>query len=301
MKLDCRILAGVALAIGFGVGNTFAATCPTGYSIVGKNMAFNFGQPIDGACPLGGGQKIREIPDEFLAIYNGFKAGSTTKICGAGYMDGSTCKTYTTGHCNSGYLDMGTIGASAFSAPGPNNNCYMPGYHYKTMTDEVYFIYNGFKVGSTTTLCGTDAYRSGSSCVSLTQVGCPSGYKNIVAAQTALSPLGMDGACAKGKHTFSTNQSCDDENLTDDKCLLVCPDGEQYTGVGTCAALCSAGATTLNLGNGLSIPMYDTKQIEPSINIGMTGGTCYVNLVPGATNDSALMVQYGNSLYHTVE
>ena len=292
----------MVLSVGVVVGDSFAATCPSGYTMVGQNLAFNFGQPVNGACPLGEGQKIREIPDEFLAIYNGFKAGSTVTICPDGqYLDGSTCKSFTAGHCNSGYNDMGTIGASAFSAPGPNNSCYMPGYHYKTVSNEIYFIYNGFTVGSTTPLCGTDAYRSGSSCVSLTQVGCPTGFKNIVAAQTALSPLNMNGACASGKHTYSMDQSCDDENLTDDKCLLVCPDGQQYTGVGTCAALCSAGATTLNFGNGLSIPMYDTKQIEPSINIGMTGGTCYVNLVPGSTNDSALMVQYGNNLYHTVE
>lgn len=303
MNIFNKIFAIVVAGAAIGGGDSFAATCPADHYMLGANMAFNFGRPVDGKCPLGGGQQIREIPDEFVVIYNGAKFGSTVKICPDGqYLDGNTCKSFTTGHCESGYNDMATIGASAFSAIAPGgNSCYMGGYHTTTVPNDVYFIYNGFTVGSTTTLCGADAYKSGSSCVALTQVGCPTGYLNVVAAGTALSPLNMSGACDTGKHTYSMNQSCDDENLTESTCLLVCPDGEQYTGVGTCASFCSAGATTLNLGTGLSIPMYSTKQIEPSINIGLNGETCYVNLVPGNTNDSALMIQYNGNTYHTVE
>ena len=289
----------VAVFCAVGVGSDLmAATCPANHNKVGRDLAYSFTQPVGSKCNMPG-YHLADIPDELVPIYNGATIGSAVTLCPGGYKNGSSCTNYAQGHCESGYYDMAGVAQSAVSAK-VGNSCLVPGYRQREIPDEMYAIYNGFAVGTATTLCGADAYRSGSSCVALTGVGCPTNYKKLPAASGVLAPLTAPGTCGTGKHSYVFNQRCD-ENPDDDSCVLVCEDGLNYTGVGTCAALCEYGATELRTSTGVSLPLYATKETTPALNVGIGEGICYINLVQGATSGNALMLRNGQTLYHAVE
>ena len=298
MIFCCRFFVVVGVCAFAVASNLMAATCPANHNKVGRDLSFSFTQPVNGKCEMPG-HHLTTIPDEFVAIYNGATIGSAVTLCPGGYKNGSSCTSYTQGHCDSGYYDMAGVSQSAVSAKA-GNSCLVPGYRQREIPDVMYPIYNGFTAGTAATLCGSNAYRSGSSCVALTGVGCPTDYKKLPIASTVLSPMPGAGTCGTGKHSYSFNQNCD-ENPDDDSCVLVCEDGLNYTGVGTCAALCEYGATELRTSTGLSVPLYATKETTPALNVGLGGGVCYINLVPGNTSGSALMLRNGQTLYHTVE
>lgn len=223
-----------ACLVGFGfVANVMAATCPSGSTMVGANMAYTFTQPNNGKCEMPG-YNLTTIPDELSAIYNGTLVGTAIKVCPNGYLNGSSCTDYAQGHCESGYYDMAGVGASAVSER-VGNTCVVGGYAVRELPNSVYAIYNGFTAGTTISLCGADAYRNGSSCVSLTGVGCPTNYKKLPLASDVLSMMPDSGSCDNTKHSYSFNQSCD-ASPTEDSCVLVCGDGYSYTNVGTCEA-----------------------------------------------------------------
>jgi hypothetical protein len=63
---------------------------------------------------------------------------------------------------------------------------------------------------------------------------------------------------------------------------------------------CTAGGTTLNVSNGMVLPLYDEKLTTPSINIGWPNGhVCYVNLVAG-TASGTINLKYNDETYHGV-
>lgn len=84
-----------------------------------------------------------------------------------------------------------------------------------------------------------------------------------------------------------------------DNCPWECDAGYGRHG-DTCAILCAAGATTLRTDN-LSFNIYSgTSCTTPAIYIGLTGGTCCVNLAPDFAT-GAINIDYGGATYHTVD
>lgn len=278
--------------------NLIAATCPADHNKVGLDMAYSFTQPVGSKCNMPG-YSLVIVPDALSPIYNGATIGTAVTLCPGGYKNGSSCTNYAQGHCESGYYDMAGVAQSAVSAK-VGNSCLVPGYRQREIPDEMYAIYNGFSVGSTTTLCGSNAYRSGSSCVALTGVGCPTDYKKLPAASNVLAPMPTSGTCATGKGSYTFNQSCED-GATQDSCVYVCQEGQHYNGLGNCANTCTLGATRLKSSTGLSLPLYASKGTTPALNFSIGNGTCYLNLAPGTTNDSTLIFSDGENTYHAIE
>lgn len=297
MKFYSHSFVVYLLGIGYSA-NVMAATCPSGSTMVGANMAYTFTQPNNGKCEMPG-YNLTTIPDELSAIYNGTLVGTAIKVCPNGYLNGSSCTDYAQGHCESGYYDMAGVGASAVSER-VGNTCVVGGYAVRELPNSVYAIYNGFTAGSTTTLCGADAYRNGSSCTPLTGTDCPTNYKKIPLASSILSAVSNTGSCSSEKTPFSFNQSCD-STPTDSLCVQVCNSGLKYTAVGTCASLCANGTTELRTSTGVSLPIYSTKETTPALNIDTGAGICYTNLLPGSTSESTLMLYNGETTYHAVE
>ena len=191
---------------------------------------------------------------------------------------------------------------SMFMVP-VDGRCVNSAYEYVDIPDTFVPIYNGFVDGATVTLCGAGQYlANGTTCTDYAKDDCPGDFVDIAPGDTFFNtPIG--GQCGTGYSTYSINQQCDD-NTTDSMCAVLCSDGLLYTDVGTCATLCAAGATSLNMKKNpnsptISFPLYSAQQSYPSMAVGLSGGVCFVNLVVGAGND-ALNVQKDGVTYHTV-
>lgn len=79
-----------------------------------------------------------------------------------------------------------------------------------------------------------------------------------------------------------------------------CNNGYNLTSGNICAQLCTAGATHLKTGTGVSIPLYSAPQSVPAINVGYNGDVCYGTLATGAASGT-FNVKYGGSTYHAVQ
>lgn len=82
-----------------------------------------------------------------------------------------------------------------------------------------------------------------------------------------------------------------------------CPDGtsnhiDTATSADTCKSLCTAGATQLHAGT-YSFNIWPNGQCSsPALNIGLSGGTCCINLERNA--GAGLNINYNGTTYHTV-
>ena len=190
-----------------------------------------------------------------------------------------------------------TFDESTFMKP-EGGLCKIAGYVLLEIPDDVYPIYNGFIMGSEVTLCNNGFLVNNGSCSTYAAGECPEDYEDLSLNANTMATL-TNGSCASGYQTYILNQQCD-ENTTDAICGILCSSGLSYTDIGTCAQICQAGHTTLRTGTGLIYPMYATKQITPSINLGIGNSVCYVNLVPGSA-EGALHIKYNNQTYHAVQ
>ena len=296
-------LYGIFIAGILMVGLAHGATCPNNYTDqTGVDiLATTFMAPVDGRC-TNGAYEYRVIPDTFVPIYNGFTDGTAVTLCGNGYLSGNSCVQYTTGNCDTGYYNDASVNAATFMAP-VDGRCTNGAYEYRTgLPDTMYPIYNGFTDGTVVTLCGVGQYlANGTTCTSYVQDDCPNNMIDITTNDEFFTKTNL-GVCGTNYDIYNIHQQCD-SNTTDSMCAVLCSDGLQYTDVGTCATLCELGVTTLNAkkndGTILTWPVYSTKQITPSMAVGLNGGVCWVNLLEGAGND-ALNVNYNNTTYHTV-
>ena len=153
-------------------------------------------------------------------------------------------------------------------------------------------------MGNEVTLCNNGFQVNNGSCSTYTTGECPENYQDLSLNANTMAKL-TNGSCANGYEPYKINQQCD-EHTNDAICAILCTGGLSYTDIGTCAQTCQSGYTTLKTGNGLSYPMYSTKQITPSINVQIGEDVCYVNLVPGSAED-AIHIRYNDQTYHAVQ
>ena len=296
------------ICVAFFTNAVFASSCPTGYAALDVEKHIDttyhtfaestFMGVEDGLCK-NGGYSIMDVPYDVIAIYNGFTAGATATLCDDGYLvNNGSCVSYTNGSCESGDNDLALNSASFMGLE--NGLCKNGGYSIMNIPYEgTYPIYNGFTVGAEITLCQNGYLVNNSSCTTYANGDCPTDYLDLALNANTMTTL-TNGVCASSYSPYTINQQCD-ENTDDAICGILCSDGLNYTDIGTCAALCAEGYTTLRTSTGLIIPVYATKQITPSLNIrGETGNVCYVNLMPG-TADNAINFRYNNTTYHTVK
>lgn len=222
--------------------------------------------------------------------------GSEITLCSDGYSaNGTSCTSYAQNNCDSGYHDI--LATDAFIAP-QETECRYATYKKQTLPDTTtYLIYNGILVGAEITLCSNGYSTNGSSCTTYSNGYCPNDYYDLNNGETTFKALNA-GSCGSGYKTYNAESACG-YSLSGSTCVDLCVNGLMTTDVGTCASLCSLGATTLRSSTGLIIPMWSEKQTTPSVNIGINDGVCYINLVPGTTSASAIMFEYDNNRYHT--
>ena len=240
------------------------------------------------------------ISSEMYPIYNGTLMGGTVTLCDNNTFstDGTTCTAQTQGRCNNGYYQApGTT--STFTALF-NDRCVTSTRKVSLLSD-FYAIHTGTLMGNAVTLCDGGYSTNGSSCTAYSTGTCPGNLKNVpMHTNTILAKTGA--SCTSGYRNFTAEEECK-YTPTQSFCVNVCDSGSLYTSLGSCAPICTSGATTLRTSTGVVLPMWGTAQTTPAVNIGLGEDVCYVNLVPGAVaNDThTIMIQYDNNLYHAVE
>ena len=270
-------------------------SCDTDYIEFEQNPSTFIGV-YENKCQISTYKKT-SVPDTLIALrYNGILSGDETLLCTNGYSsNNSTCTSYAVHDCNSGYYEQ-TSNHETFIGVY-DNKCAVATYKKKSVPNTtVVLTYRGMVSGSETLLCSNGYSSNNSTCTNYASGYCWTGYYDMNLGATTFSEQ-TNGACASNTHSF-TATACGYAPTTE-TCLDVCGDGQMYTGVGTCASLCEMGVTTFRTSTGLVIPMWSTKQITPSINIGINNSVCYVNLEPGTTSVSAVMIQYDDTIYHT--
>ena len=273
--------------------------CDSGYHDILASDAFI--APQETECRYATYKK-QTLPDiTTYLVYNGILIGSETTLCSNGYStNGSSCTSYSQNNCDSGYYDP--IGnQTSFVAP-ENELCRVTGYKQTVCPDTtINIVYNGILIGSEITLCSNGYSTNGSSCTSYSNGYCPDDYYDLNNGETTFTGL-TAGSCGSGYKTYVADSACG-YSLSGSTCVDLCVNGLMTTDVGTCASLCSLGVTTLRTSTGLIVPMWSEKQTTPSVNLGINdgqhSGVCYVNLVPGATEASAIMFKFDNTVYHT--
>ncbi len=78
----------------------------------------------------------------------------------------------------------------------------------------------------------------------------------------------------------------------------VCSSGYNLTSDNVCAQLCTAGITRINLGGGISVPLYKSKPTTRAIGVGYANQVCYGNLAAGRAA-GAINVNIGGTVYHS--
>jgi len=276
----------------YDVGN-----CGSGY-IEYENNKSTFIGVYENRCQISTYKK-QTVPDTLIELtYSGLVSGAEVNLCTNGYStNNSSCTTYGAHDCASGYYEQ-TSNTSTFIGVY-DNKCVLSTYKKKTVPETtVVLTYRGLVSGAEVNLCTNGYSTNNSSCTTYGSGYCWNGYYDMNLGSTTFNAP-TSGACASNAHTY-TIDACG-YAPTAETCLDVCGDGQMYTDVGTCASLCSLGVTTLRTSTGLIIPMWETKQISPSINIGVNQGVCYVNLQSGTTSDHAIMIRYNDTTYHTTK
>ena len=202
-----RILFLLIVCSQFFVFDVFAsASCQSGYSVAAHIEQSTFASPVGGVCQFNG-YELKEIPDDFAPIYNGFIVGSAITLCDGVYSSGCTSN-YAQGVCESNNYATGAV-QSTFSAP-VSGICQFSGYSIKEIPDDLTPVYNGFISGSAITLC--DGHMSGGSCVSNSPVdgsgNCISGYYDMGINANTFADL-TNGSCSSPYARFTNTTRCD--------------------------------------------------------------------------------------------
>ena len=275
-----------------------AGSCASGYyTVLADNTSF--GALLNSSCQSS--ERKIVVPENMYPIFSGtLVSGAEVKICDNGYTtDRSSCTNYDTGNntCRSGYYLV--LGDGNSFGPLLDQGCQST-YTRRTRPDNMYPIYTGTVVsGAEIKICDNGYTTDRSSCTTYSQSQCPNNYLDINVNENTFATQ-TNNTCASGYHSFSAEDTCHWTNSSS-YCLNVCGNGSFMTSNDTCAALCGAGITTLRTSTGLILPVWATKQMTPSLNIGLGNDVCYVSLAPGNTNDSALMFDVNGTVYHTVE
>lgn len=252
------------------------------------------------SCTYNGYTKTT-LPDTNIVIkYSGASIGDEITLCSNGYSaDGSTCTTYDMGDCDTGYYEIVT-NSTSFVSTTKNHQCIYTNYKSKLMPDNIIALYyHGAVLGDEITLCTNGYSADGSTCTDYIQsTDCPNNYYNVNPSATAFTL--KTGSCASGYSQYTAEESCGFEP-SKSTCVSLCENGLLTTSVGGCSSLCSLGVTTLRTGNGVILPMWTTKQTTPSINIGVQGGTCYVNLTESPVSEMTIHVNYDDKTYHAIK
>jgi len=270
--------------------------CNTGY-VEHTGNAESFIGLYDGKCQVST-YKRTTVPDTLVTLrYSGIIAGDSVTLCGRQYStNGTSCSSYSRGLCANNYLEY-TANESSFIGPY-NGKCQISNYKKTTVPDTfVTLTYHGIIAGDSVSLCNGGYSTNGSACTNYSVGNCPNDYHNISFDDTSV--VTKSGSCGTGYNVYAAEETCGFAPESS-SCVNICGSGQLSTALGTCASLCSLGATTLRTSTGLIIPMWSTKQATPSINIGFGGGTCYVNLATGDSSD-AIMIQDSGVIYHTLK
>lgn len=273
--------------------------CPSGYYELPENSGSFIATTGNGRCQSASFSKYTTSLDIFDFTYTGVILGDAITLCDNGYSrNNSDCTTYARANCDaSHYKLVGT--ETSFVDVGANDTCDTTGFVNKlTLSDTLsYLVYNGILVGSELTLCSNGYLTDGSSsCTTYASGYCPTGYYDLD-TDAGFITLQSSGACGSDYGSYNGTETCGYNPMLT-TCLDLCENGQMTTELGTCASMCSLGATTLRTSNGLVLPLWSTVQDTPSINVGLTGGTCYVNLMTGS--GSGINVQYDGNNYHAV-
>ena len=236
-------------------------------------------------CP--GAESAQLVGSEILLCTNGFSP------------DNTTCTTYGVGDCDTGYYDLTPSETSFFATT--NGVCARGGYyHLETLPDTATAVYyHGILLGDETTLCTNGYSPDNTTCTTYSSGDCPTGYLDVSPASTSFAAY--NSSCASRYVQYDAEDTCG-FGLTASTCISFCSSGQFTTGVGGCSVLCGEGATVFRTNTGLRYPLWATKQITPSLNVGFVNGNqCYVNLVPGHADTTAIHVVQENNLYHATK
>lgn len=272
--------------------------CPSGsYELPANNQTAVSLQ--DNACRVAT-YSLTTVDDVVTASYHGVLSGSEITLCNNGYAatNASTCTSYARGVCQSGNYELQSNTVSVV-ATTQNGLCNVATYSRAVVDDVVSAEYHGVLSGSQITLCDNGyAATNATTCTSYTTGYCPNNYYSMAGNPSTFT--NYTTSCPNNYSQFIAEGPCSYTPSTT-YCMDVCGNGQYTTSLGTCASLCSLGATTLRTSTGLLFPMWSSSQATPSINLGIGNGVCYVNLESGTTNDSGLMFDWGGTTYHAVQ
>ena len=121
--------------------------------------------------------------------YSAQLVGNEITLCTNGYSpDNTTCTTYDTGDCDSGYYDLSPDATSFISPSG--DSCTYASYAARTLPDTtITLVYHGAVVGNEITLCANGYSPDNTSCSTYSRGDCASDYHEIETNATSfISP-----------------------------------------------------------------------------------------------------------------
>lgn len=306
----------VVLPLLFFQNTVFGASCLDGYDIVNHDidLDFNINTPEypsaisaitkdlnantfilsdDGNCYAGYEPYTKTGGDVYPLIEN-------SDLCENGYYRANgTCTPFTDGGCPSGRYNSAVMNTTFVASE--DGNCYNGFDVYSRKGDDVYPLLDS----SSLVLCDAGQYPANGICTPYSVGTCPENMLNTTVNSATWATM-TNGVCPSNYVEQSIEiieYACDtyENHITSDTpaCLLMCANGNIFTEVNSCAALCPDHHKFMT-DTGLEFPMYATKQITPSLNIQLGKNTCYVNLVPGNKSES-IHIKYNEQTYHTVK
>lgn len=294
-----------------------AASCATGYEVMAHDIDLDFN--INTQLPDAITSSIKALNTNTFTLsddgncYSGYEPYTKTgddvypliedsDLCADGYYRANgNCVAYTSGGCPTGRYNAAVNNASFVASE--DGNCYS-GFDVYTRADD--YIYPMIESSDgASILCPAGQYRANGTCTTYSAGTCPENMVNTTTNSATWATM-TNGACPSNyvAETISAIEfACDtyESQITSETpaCLLMCSNGNVFTEVNSCAALCQ-GYHKLKTSTGLEFPVYATKQTTPSINLGIGNSVCYVNLVPGRTT-GAIHIKYNETTYHTVK
>lgn len=213
--------------------------------------------------------------------------GSEITLCTNGFSpDGSTCTTYGTGDCNSGYYDLTPSSTSFVSTT--SDVCNVSGYKSATLPDTtIAIIYHGAVVGDEITLCTNGYSADGSTCSTYSAGDCTSGYHEIVTNTTSfVSPTSnVCNVSGYKKHTMpDTSTTITYHGAVVGSEITLCANGYSADG-STCTTYgttncptdyynVNVGATSFAKNTGSCASGYQQYTAEDSCGFEPTGSMC---------------------------
>lgn len=130
---------------------------------------------------------------------------------------------------------------------------------------------------------------------------------NNAACQQTVAPSSL--VCSVGYYTSDvlcsecTNKpenSSYTDTATSNTCPWECWEGYNQTVDGLCGQMCTIGVQYIKISNGLSLPLYKSKQTDHTLAVKTSGGICYASLASG-TASNTLNIDIGGDSYHVTE